>query len=369
MISGQSVLHPETYPGIIADAFVTTERNLFQDISAEFPLSATDESIVSPAKDVMYDAPAELDFPTFGLSLAVLIESIWSAEKQQLILKVELDEGVAFVWQSVGKPIERGDKVLLSGAAEINLVSPRPEAHFIAATFQSILLLDEQAVLRADQLGLSTSIHFADSLKTVSTFMQRRQLAYRLMVIEKAFNQKFSIPRFISSDERSTIDFVYRAVVDRVFAAPFHQESFEFSANDCARELLAGMDGKQPFRFEIDGLQQVLLGQTLNLGQAKMRVQNATLVNPEEVERDLQKLDGHSFDVFIRSLSGLANYQFLDAPRLPDDAWDKLVEEMIELDEKLVNNLFKAVNELAAGSLADLTEEEKSEVTTRPQFD
>jgi hypothetical protein len=65
----------------------------------------------------------------------------------------------------------------------------------------------------------------------------------------------------------------------------------------------------------------------------------------------------------------LADYQFLDAPSLPDDAWDKLVGEMIELDEKLVNNLFKDVNDLAAGSLADLTEEEKLEVTIRPQFD
>jgi hypothetical protein len=157
--------------------------------------------------------------------------------------------------------------------------------------------------------------------------------------------------------------------VDRVFAWKFYQDSFPFSANDRARELLIGMDGKQPFRFEVDCLQQVLLGRTLNLGQAKLTVQNAALVNPEEIERDLQKLDGHSFDVFIRSLSGLANYQFLDAPSLPDDVWDKLVEEMIELDEKLVNNLFMAVNELAAGSLADLTEEEKSEVTIRPQFD
>ncbi len=189
------------------------------------------------------------------------------------------------------------------------------------------------------------------------------------MVIEKAFKDEFSVPPRISNEDVANIDFVYRAVVDRIFAWTFYQDSFPFSVNDRARELLAGMDGKQPFRFEIECLQQVLLGRTLNLGQAKLTVQNAALVNPEEVEPYLQKPDGHNFEVFIRSLSGLANYQFLDAPSLPDDAWDKSIEEMIELDEKLVNNLFKAVNELAAGSLADLTEEEKSEVTIRPQFD
>jgi hypothetical protein len=189
------------------------------------------------------------------------------------------------------------------------------------------------------------------------------------MVIEKAFNREFSIPRPISDGDIRDIDFVYRAVVDRVFAEPFYHEPFEFSANERAHELLVGMDGKQPFGFEIDCLQQGLLGRTLNLGQAKLTVQNAAPVNPEEVERELQKLDGHSFSVFVKSLSGLANYQFLDAPSLPDDAWDELVAEMIELDDKLVNNLFKTVNDFAAGSLADLTEEEKSEATIRPQFD
>ncbi|SRR6266498_379495 len=369
MISGQSVLHPEIYPGIIADAFITTERNLFQDISTELPLPATDESIVSSAKDVIRDTPAELDFPTFGLSLAVLIESIWSAEKQQLILKVELDEGVTFFWQSVGKPIERGDKVLLSGAAEINLVSPRPEAHFIAATLQSMLLLDEQAVLRANQLGLSTSIHFADSLKTVSKFMQRRQLAYRLMVIEKAFDQEFSIPRFISSDERSTIDFVYRAVTDRSFTWPFWQETFPFLANKLARQSLVKLNGADSFTIGIEDLQQILLGQFLNLGEVKVVIQNAALVNSDQVNSEFQQLNGHSFEASIKSLSGVATYEFTEPPHLPDSLWDERINQFIELEDKLDEHFFQAVNQLAAGSLAGFNDQEKALLTERPTLD
>jgi hypothetical protein len=229
--------------------------------------------------------------------------------------------------------------------------------------------MDESAALRVDGLGFSGDMHFASSAKIVSDFLRRRQFAYRLMVIEKAFKQEFSIPPQISNEDVANMDFVYRAVMDRAFASTFDQDSFPFSANDRARELLSDMDGKQPFKFEIDHLRQALLERTLNLGQAKLTVQNAALVNHEEVERELQKLDGHSFSVMIKSLSGLANYEFLDAPRLPNDAWDKLVAELIELDEKLVDKLFRTVNELAAGSLADLTEEEKSEVTIRPQFD
>lgn len=357
------MIHDQSVFRNVTDTLVFPEPNLARGVSE------IRDSIVSPAKSVVQDFTAELIFPAFDYSLPVIVESTRSFEERRLTLRIELDEGATFEWQTIGKPTEKGTKVIFEGPAGINLVSPRPRAHYIAATIQSLLMMDKSASLRVDGLGFSGDMHFESSPKIVSDFLRRRQIAYRLMVIEKAFNDEFSVPPRISNEDVANIDFVYRAVVDRVFAWTFYQDSFPFSANDRARELLAGMDGKQPFRFELDCLQPVLLGRTLNLGQAKLTVQNAALVNPEEVERDLQKLDGHSFDVFIRSLSGSANYQLLDAPSLPDDAWDKLVEEMIELDEKLVNNLFKAVNELAAGSLADLTEEEKSEVTIRPQFD
>ncbi|MGH9768782.1 MAG: hypothetical protein ACREAB_15230 [Blastocatellia bacterium] len=347
----------------VTDTFVFPEPNLVRGVSE------IKDSIGSPAKNVVQDFAAELIFPAVDYSLPVLVESTWTFEEQRLTLRLELDEGAAFEWQMIGKPVEKETKVILEGTAGINLVSPRPRAHYIAATIQSLLMMDESSVLRVNGLGFSGDMHFASSPKMVSDFLRRRQIAYRLMVIEKAFKREFSIPPQISDEDVANIDFVYRVVMDRVFSWPFYQDSFEILANDRARKLLTEMEGKHPFEIEIGCLQQALLGRTLNLGQAKMTVQNAALVNPEEVERELQKLDGRSFRVFIKSFSGLANYQFLDAPGLPDDAWDKLVAELIELDEKLVSSLFKAVNELAAGSLADLTEEEKSEATIRPQFD
>jgi hypothetical protein len=357
MIPNQSVFRNMT------DTLVFPEPNLVRGVSE------IKDSIVSPAKSVVQDYTAELIFPAFDYSLPVLVESTRSFEEQRLAFKVELDKGAMFEWRMIGKLVEKETKVMLEGTAGINLTSSRPRAHYIAATIQSLLMMDESSVLRIDGLGFSGGIYFASSPKVASDFLRRRRIAYRFMVIEKAFKQEFSIPPQLSDSDVADIDFVYRVVVDRVFAEPFYQGPFPFSANDHARKLLTEMNGKHSPEIEIDCLQQTLMGWTLNLGQVKMTVQNAILANPEEVERELQKLDEHSFSVFIRSLSGLANYQFLDAPSLPDDAWDKLVAEMIELDEKLVNKLFETVNELAAGSLADLTEEEKSEVTIRPQLD
>jgi len=347
----------------MTETFVFPEPNLVRGVSE------IKGSFVSPAKNVVQDFTGELMFPAVDYSLPVLVESTWSLEEHRLILRVELDEGATFEWQMIGKPVDKGTKVILEGTAGINLVSPRPRAHYIAATIQSLLMMDESSVLRVNGLGFHGDMHFASSPKMLSDFLRRRQIAYRLMEIEKAFKREFAIPPQISNEDVANIDFVYRSVTDRVFSWPFYEDSFEILLNDRSRKLLTEMDGKHAFEIEVGNFQQALLGRMLNLSRTKMTVQNAALVNPEEVERELQKLDGYSFPVFIKSLSGLADYQFFDAPGLPDDAWDKLVAELIELDEKLINSLFKTVNDLAAGSLADLTDEEKSEATIRPQFD
>lgn len=363
MISSQNVHQLKTYRGIMVDGIVTEEPNQVRGISTELALPTINHSIVSPIKDVVQEIPAELNFPTFGLTLTVLIESTWSAKRQHLNLKIELDEGVTFNWQSVDKPIERGEKLLLEGTAGINITSLLPRAHFVAATLQSLLILDKLAVLRANQPRFTFNVHFADSIDIVSVFMRRRQLAYQLMVIEKSLNQEFPIPQVISNVERSTVDFVYRAVTERSFAWPFWQEPYPFLANELSRKLLIEMNGADSFAIEVGCFQQVMFGRTLNLGEVKVTIQNAALVNPDNVNRELHQLDGRGFEALIKSLSGTATYEFAGTAHLPKAPWDKRIKKFIELEDKLDENLFQSVNQLAAASLEGLTEQEKAAIT------
>lgn len=363
MISQASSFQLESHHGLIADAIINRMREATHSFSLNLTFSSASQT--NPFSESVQILPAEFIFPTFSYSLPVVIESSRSAENQQLILKIQVSEGVDFVWQTANQPVDKAGKIIVEGTAGLSITSTTPSAHFIAATLQSLLILDELAVLQSEDGKLSANMHFVDSLGIASKFLQRRQMAYRLMVIEKAFNHTLPIPATPSDADRRNIDFIYRAVTDRSFIEPFWQDSFEFPATEQVRKLLSDLDGQHPFLFEIDCLQEVLLGQSIDLGQVNLNIQNCVLANPHEVAPELQQLNGHRFRAVIRSLSGSANYQFLDAPMLPVNAWNKVITEFIELEEKLDDKLFQGVNELAASTLSGLTPAEIAEVTQR----
>lgn len=78
--------------------------------------------------------------------------------------------------------------------------------------------------------------------------------------------------------------------------------------------------------------------------------------------------DGHEVKVVVRSLSGQGRYDFPDAPRLPDAAWDQRIQTLISLESLLDAKLVACYHALAAATLSNLTEEEKAEVTIRPEL-
>jgi hypothetical protein len=370
MVTHAEVFQSEARPGVMTGAFAALPQEVVQNLPTTFVHTGAGHAVVAPIAEAARSIPAKLIFPKFGYSLPVVIKSIrlQLADTERLVLQIELDEGIVLKWVIKG-PVENGKEVVFERTWEIACDSPQPRAHFVASTVQALLLLDQQAELGAPELQFFESIHIPDSLNKVSAFLQHRQLAYRLMVIEKAFNQEFSIPQFMPRAERSTVDFVYRALTDRSFAWPFWQEPYPFLVTEAARKLLLELNGAGSFRFETDCFQQGLLGQILNLGEAKVTVQNAALVNPDEVKRELQQLDGHSFEVLIKSLSGAANYEFLEAPRLSDSPWDERTKQLLKLEDKLDEQFFEAVNQLAAASLDEETALEQEHLLADLSFD
>ena len=369
MIAGTSTLRLGTHQGIMAGLTLQREPEIPRGISSDFFLPASSHLLNLPVPAIVRNTPAELAFPTFGYRLPVLMESILIADKQRLTLKIEVDEGVALVWRMTTKQTNNGERVILEGTVGIELISDLTRAHFIAATLHALLMLDKSATLLAPEIRFSANTHFADSLRTVSEFLQRRQLAYRLMVAEKAFHQRLPVPSQLSESQRSDINFVHQAVAEKIFDWPFWQDSFALTVNEQTRTLLAGIDGMHPFVIEIGCLQHPLLGQSVSLGQVDVIVQNAAIINSDEVNRALQQPEGHAFQAIIRSLSGRASYQFFEAPALPANDWEPRIAELIALEDKLDEQFFQAVNQLAASTLADLTDEEIDEVTARPQLD
>ena len=78
--------------------------------------------------------------------------------------------------------------------------------------------------------------------------------------------------------------------------------------------------------------------------------------------------DGHTVAVKVRSNIVLTHYNFPDGPRFPDKAWDADLQMLIDMEGQLDAALMERYNALAAATLAGLNEDEKAEITARPEI-
>jgi hypothetical protein len=108
----------------------------------------------------------------------------------------------------------------------------------------------------------------------------------------------------------------------------------------------------------IERFEHEVLGHCLNLGSAVVSAPNAVFVKRDEVLRELERLDRREFEALIRAQDGLLKYEFAGAPRLPAAAWDERIAGLVKMEKPLLKLHFNAVNQLAAASVASMTEEE-----------
>jgi hypothetical protein len=312
-----------------------------------------------PLPDIAADLPIELVFPEFDYSLtAPLVERSSTADFQWTTVKAAVDDDVLIVCRLKGSPIANGEK-LRSEELAINfeLRSSRPRARFVAATLQAMLGLSGTVRLRIPSLHLDAPLQFSVPLDKLARLIHSRWMSYQLMVIERACDLAIPEPPQLSREEQDQISFAYDAIIERRAERLFYQGDFRLRADEQTRALV---EAGAPFthQFAVKDFEHEVLGHQLNLGTAVVTVSNAVFVNPDETRRELARLDGHEFNALIRTMDGILKYEFADAPRLPVGAWDKLIAGLIEIGKPLLKRHFNALNQLAAASLADITEEE-----------
>lgn len=313
----------------------------------------------SPLPDLLQESRADLYFPSFHYSCAAPIAGFSPADDSQpAVIKIAIDETVTMVCALQGSPVSNGEEEQMEVEIQFERAASLPRAAFIVSSFQALLWLAGPIHLRIPALQLDTQLNFTAPLSQISQALRRRQIAHRLMVIERAIDQKLAYPTYLTDTDFNRIFFVYQAIVDRFFVWPFTPNQFPFRADESAGALLNEADCPSACRLNVARYESEVLGKHLILGQAIVTVENAVIGNVEEVRREVERPDGHEFQVLIKSLSGTASYEFPDAPRLPEVKWDKLIEELLALEAQLDESLFQAVNQLVAGSLPDLTDEE-----------
>src|SRR5712664_3330094 len=96
---------------------------------------------------------------------------------------------------------------------------------FALASMWASFALANQVHLRLRDLDFKLSLKFEEPLLEISEMLRRRQIAYRIMVIERATGLLFLLPLDISGEEVEEVALIYHAIVDRTFDWPIEEIS------------------------------------------------------------------------------------------------------------------------------------------------
>jgi len=345
------------------DTIETTSREMTVDVLAG--------TLNLPFPDASPSATVEFDFPEFDYSFnAPLIDLTFTPDSRQVVVRVAIDESVTMVWRLSGEPAPEGGKMLLKDAAfEFEMESRRPRAEFVADTVKALLYLAGPIRLRIPGVRFDGELNFEAPLKEASDLLAHRHAAYRLMLIGCAFNQEIPVPAELSDWDMQDISFALHAIIDRSFTWGFMRKQLPVRDEGEVRKMLES--GENPFylHLELDDFCLKLPGRSLSAGRTTIKIEEARILNAGEIKRQLESPNGRGLQAFMPALSGVAECQFHDAPRLPEMEWDERIAEFIDLKAPFDERICDAYNRLAASTLAGLTEEQIAEITAPLEFE
>lgn len=288
--------------------------------------------------------------------------------KNQIEATFRLDKHVVLVLTLIGNQTKggtefRANRYLLN----CKRTEPHPRAQFIRSSVVAIMGFAGSIDLKVPNWGVDTHLIFDLPLREISNQLQNRQLAYRLMVIEKAIGKRFSIPEITSAQEIEFTNRVYRAITERSFIGPIDPSEHTIPAVVEGLEWLDSYGPRQ--KFGPLPINSNIFGQTIPLGNATIVADDVFVADADETRKELAKNDGHLVNVVISSASGQGLYQTPEAPTIKNQDWDPLVNTLLSLEDQLSDTLAQRYQSLAALTLDGLTEEQKAEITARPELD
>jgi hypothetical protein len=244
----------------------------------------------------------------------------------------------------------------------------RARSDFIASTFWAMFSLAKNISLQLPELQLDLNLKVDLDLAEISEMLQRRLLAYRIMVIERATARSFELPSYIAAEDVKSTALIYHAIVHRSFIWPIGFVDYGWPATKEVLEQLVKINELPVVKLGPHPKEETLFGQLIPLGDGFVTLFDKVIDEFQSVLNELKLNDGHVVHVTIRSLSGRGAYDLPDAPKLPIHAWESNILNLINLESSLNEKLVQRYDDLAAGTLADLTEQERSDVTERPNI-
>lgn len=313
----------------------------------------------------------QISTPDFGITLSFSITELHpEMESGEVTLRAAIDSESTFVLTLVGELFKEEDKFQIQQvSSNIETTTKLARSDFVLTSLKAALSLAERVYLRIPELQLDLSLKFDMSLLDISQMLRRRQIAYRIMVIEKATGYEFQLPLDILGEQVGDIALIYHAIVERSFDWQIDSITVFFPATEEWLNRLRFVNQFDSFTLGPDPINRTLFGKQISLGEGTVTVLDKYIEDFDKVQRELARNDGHTVPVVIRSLSGHGRYDLPEAPRLFNEPWDEKIQRLIDLEDQLDATLVARYHALAASTLEGLTEEEKAAITARPELD
>lgn len=343
---------------ITTEEFLASASVLTGVLSAHLPNSFSDLSL-------------QIICPDFEGTLALpIIEVNSEMESGTVVLRAAVDSDSTVILTLNGE-LSKDDDSFQIRQVKLNIETTTKLAHsdFVLASLRAMLTLSDQVYLQIRGINLDLVLSFDAPLLDISKMLRRRQIAYRIMVIERATGNEFELPPDISGEEVENIALIYHAIMESSFDWPVDKLTVFVPADEEWFSRLTFVNQFTSFSLGPDPITKSLFGKQISLGHGTLTVINKFIENLDKSQQELARNDGHAVAVAIRSLSGQGRYELPDAPQLADNPWDEQIRGLIGLENKLDTALTMRYHALAASTLEGLTEEEKIAITTRPRLD
>jgi hypothetical protein len=244
-----------------------------------------------------------------------------------------------------------------------------PTSVFVLNTFLAILCLSSRIKVEIPVVDYYFGVSVPSPLNNISEILQKRQLAYRLMVIEKAFKVKLPFPHFIDGRDVENIVYCYHSVIDRNFEWSCPHSIIPWLATPMYLSLLPENDVPFPMQYGPEPFGKDILGYRINLGLQTAKIEAYILDNFDDVKKKLSKLDGNEVLVQARSKSGVMQIESITTPTLPKNAFSKDIQKLIDLEEKFDSMYFDKYLNSFSNAFENLTDDQIQAVTERPPLE
>jgi hypothetical protein len=288
----------------------------------------------------------------------------------QFIISFSVDEHVMFTLTLTGKQLDGQTRFQASHyILHCKVTEQRARPHFVAATVLAVFGFAGKIGLKIPEFGISSYLDFNPPLAEISNFLQRRQIAYRLMTVERAVGIKFPWPQVCTYEELEFLHRGFLAITERSFVGPIDPVGYKVPA---LKELLSWLDSYKNSPTQTYGPlahNMNLFGQIIEMGKVRIVVADAYIQDADKVRHELEANDGHLVEVVISSASGQGLYETPDAPRLDANVWEPKIKTLIALEQSLDDTLVERYHALATATLAGASEDRKRNLTARPKLD